>query len=52
VAAAIGELGWALLEVLGVDRTVIACLIGPFLLAVPLLFLAGKLAVARQDLRR
>ena len=52
IAAAIGVLAWVILDALGVDVSVIAYVIAPFLLAVPVLLLVGKMDELRQSVRR
>jgi len=53
LAAAVGVLAWVLLDALGLDVSLIAYVIAPFLLAVPVLFLVGKrdFAVPIEQLR-
>jgi Ca2+/Na+ antiporter len=52
IAAAIGVLAWVLLDGLGVDLSLIAYVIAPFLLAAPVLLVMGKLSELRQSVRR
>lgn len=52
VAAAIGVLAWVLLDGLGVEPSVIVYVIGPLLLAAPVLLVMGKLEELRQSVRR
>jgi len=51
VAAAVAMLAWVLLAALGVDSATIVFVVGPLLLAVPLLFLVGKFSERRRAFR-